>query len=58
MDLESKVETIGKHSDLITDLKNEIDYLKGIIEQRDNMIYELKEYISDLEEELRDMRNN
>jgi len=51
MDLESKVETIGKHSDLITDLKNEIDYLKGIIEQRDNMI-------SDLEEELRDMRNN
>ncbi len=58
MDLESKVETIGKHSDLITDLKNEIDYLKGIIEQRDNMIYELKEYILDLEEELRDMRNN
>lgn len=40
------------------ELENEIDYLKGIIEQRDNMIYELKEYISDLEEEIKDMRNN
>ncbi len=57
MDLESKVEVIGKHSDLITDLKNEIDYLKGIIEQRDEMIGELRDYISDLEE-LRDIRNN
>jgi predicted HTH domain antitoxin len=48
----------GKHSDHTTDLENEIDYLRGIIAQRDNMIYELKEYISDLEEELRDMRSN